>query len=56
MIIFLGGGLARSLFSFRPQYAIFGTGILGPIASFDRRLRGAAPTPLALQYPLRTWT
>ena len=39
----------------RPQYAILGTGILGQIASFERRLRGAAQTPLALPYPFRTW-
>ena len=25
------------------------------IASFERRLRGAAQTPLALPYPFRTW-
>ena len=31
---------------------------LGQIASFERRLRGAAPTPLALPYPFgtSTWT
>ena len=40
----------------RPLYAILGTGILGQIASFERRLRGAAPTPLALPYPFRTST
>ena len=28
---------------------------LGPIASFERRLRGAAPTPPAVPYPFRTW-
>ena len=28
---------------------------LGQIASFERRLRGAAQTPLALPYPLCTW-
>ena len=27
----------------------------GQIASYERRLRGAAPTPLALPYPFRTW-
>ena len=37
----------RSFFLSRPKYAIRGTGILGQIASFERRLRGAAPTPLA---------
>ena len=29
---------------------------LGQIASFERRLRGVAPTPLALPYPSRTST
>ena len=29
---------------------------LGEIASFERRLRGAAPTPLTLPYPFRTST
>ena len=28
----------------------------GQTASFERRLRGAAPTPLALPYPFRTST
>ena len=28
---------------------------LGQIASFERRLRGAAPAPLALPYPFSTW-
>ena len=48
----------RSLFSSRPKYAIRGTGILGQIASFERRLRGAAGTSLALPCPFRTstWT
>ena len=50
------GDSVRSFFSSRPQYAILGTGILGQIASFERRLRGAAPTPLALPYPFRTST
>ena len=58
MIIFLGGNSVRSLFSSRPQYAILGTGILGQISSFERRLRGAALSswsskggPLPLNYP-----
>ena len=56
MIILLGGGhLARSCFSSRPQYAVLGTGILGQIASFEHRRRGAAQTPLALLYPFRIW-
>ena len=38
------------------QYAILGTGTFGQIASFELRLRGAAPTPLALPYPFRTST
>ena len=51
---FLGDSI-RSFFPSRPQYAILGTGILGQIASFERRLRGAAQKPLALPYPFRTW-
>ena len=39
----------------QPQYAILGTGILDQTASFERGLRGAAQTPLALPYPFRTW-
>ena len=34
----------------RPQYAILATGILGEKGSFERRLREAAPTSLALTY------
>ena len=56
MIILFGGDLVRNFFSSRPQYAIIGTGILGQIASFERRPPGAAPTPLALPYPFRTST
>ena len=55
MIILFGGDSVRSFLPSRPPYAILGTGILGQIASFERRLRGAAPTPLALPYPFRTW-
>ena len=51
MIIIFGGDSVRSFFPSRPQYAILGTGILGQIASFERRLRGAAQTSLALPYP-----
>ena len=49
------GGFRQELFPSRPQYAILGTGILGQIALFERRLRGAAQAPLALPYPFRTW-
>ena len=42
------GGFGQEFFPSRPQYAILGSGILGQIASFEHRLRGAAPTPLAL--------
>ena len=50
-----GGDSVRIFFSCRPQYAILGTGILDQVASFERRLRGAAHTLLALPYPSRTW-
>ena len=33
-------GFGQEFLSSRPQYAIPGTGILGQIASFERRLRG----------------
>ena len=53
---FLGG--LGSFCSSRPQYAILGTGILSQMASFERRLQGVAPTPIAVPYPFRTptWT
>ena len=54
-IILFGGDSVRSFFPSRPQYAILGTGILGQIASFEGRLRGAAQAPLALPNPFRTW-
>ena len=55
-MIILGGGIRSGVFfPSRLQYAILGTGILGQIASFEHRLRGAAQTPLALPYPFRTW-
>ena len=44
---FFSGIRSGVFFSSRPKYGIRGTGILGQIASFERRLRGAAPTPLA---------
>ena len=43
MTFFLGLNMGLSKLEFR-----------GQIASFERRLRGAAPTPLALPYPFRT--
>ena len=68
MIIFFLDSV-RIFFSSRPQYGILGTGIsrsnhmgpselefLGQIASFERRLRGAALTPLAMPYPFGTST
>ena len=42
IILLFFGDSARSFFPSRPQYAILGTEILGQIASFERRLRGAA--------------
>ena len=53
-IIRLFGDSVRSYFSSRPRYAIVETGILGQKAPFERRLRGAAPSPLALPCPFRT--
>ena len=57
-IIFGFQGFGLEFSSSRPKYAIRGTGILGQIASFVRRLRWAAPTPLALPCPFSTstWT
>ena len=55
MIMLLRGGFGQEFVSVSAQYAILGTGILGRIASFERRLRGAAQTPLALPYQFRTW-
>ena len=54
----LSGIWSGVFFLSRPEYAIRGTGILGRIASFERRLRGAAPAPLVLPCPFRTstWT
>ena len=49
-------GLAKSLCSPRAQYGFLETGILIQKYSFERRLRGAAPTPLTLPYPFRTST
>ena len=47
-IIILFRDSVRSSFPSRSPYAILGTGILGQIASFERRRRGAAQTLLAL--------
>ena len=55
-IIFWFQGFGQDFILARPKYAIRGTGILGQIASFERRLREAAPTPLALPCPFRTST
>ena len=46
----------QEFFSSRPQYGILGLEVLGHIASFERRLRGKAPTPLALPFPFCTST
>ena len=48
-------GFGQEFLPSRPQYAILGTGILGQIVSFERRLRGVAQTSLALPYPFRIW-
>ena len=55
-IILFGGDSVGSFCSSRPLYTVRGTGILGQIAWFERRLRGAAQTPLALPYPFRIST
>ena len=54
-IFLFGGDLVGSFFPSRPQYAILGIGILGQIASSERRRRGSAQSPLALPYPFRIW-
>ena len=56
IIIFFPRDSVRSFLSSRPQYAIRGNDILGQIASFERRLWGAAQTPLILLYVFRTST
>ena len=55
MIILFLWHSVRKFFPSRAQYAIFGTGILGQIALFKRRVWGAAKTPLDLPYPFRVW-
>ena len=40
-----GKGFNQEFFVSRPQYGILETEILGQIASFERRFRGAPPTP-----------
>ena len=45
----------KGFFTSRTQYSILETGIVDQIALFERRLRGAAQTPLARPYPFRTW-
>ena len=45
----------RRFFPSRPQYAILGSGNLGQIPLFERHLRGAAQTPLALPNLFHTW-
>ena len=51
-------GFCREFYYSRPKYAIRRTIILGRIASFERRLRGAAQTPITRPCPFRTstWT
>ena len=44
-----------AFFRFGLSMGISGLEFLGQIASFERRLRGAAPSSLALPYPFRTW-
>ena len=46
----------QDFFSSWPQYGILGLEFLRQIASFERRLRGEAPTPLSLPYPFGTST
>ena len=50
-----GQGFARAFFRLGLSMGFSKLDFLGPIAPFERRLRGADPTPLALPYPFRTW-
>ena len=56
ILIGVFGDSASNGFSSRPQSAFRETRILVEIASFERRLRGAAQIPLAMTYPFRTLT
>ena len=50
------GDSVRSFFRLGLSMGFSELEFLGQIASFERRLRGAAPTPLALHYPFCTLT
>ena len=50
------GILLRSFFRLGLSMGFSELEFLGQIASFERRLRGAAPTPRALTFPFRTST
>ena len=56
MLFFRGQGFGKEFFRLRLGMGFSELEVLGQIASFERRLRGAAPTPLILPYPCRTST
>ena len=55
-ILFFKEAVIRSFFRLGLSMGFSKLEFLGQIAPFERRLRGVAPTPLALPYPFRTST
>ena len=55
-LFFRGRGYGQEFFRLALSMGFSELEFLGQIASFERRLRGAAPTPLTLPYPFRTST
>ena len=55
-MLLIGQVLARIFFRLGLGMGFSKLESIGQIASFERRLRGAAPTPLTLPYPFRTST
>ena len=55
ILFFRGQAVGQEFFRFGLSMVFSELELLGQIASFERRLRGAAQTPRALPYPFRTW-
>ena len=56
MIIIFSFNSVRIFFRLGLSIGFSELDFLGQTASFERRLRGAAQTSLALPYPFRTWS